>query len=306
MSLIGRRINVEDKNQVMAIAEKTWEGHDYLPQVFDKWVADETGAFLALEKEGKVVTLAKITQHSAGEIWMEGLRVAADERGKGYAELMTKYLLWHIQRYSPQSIAFATGDDNLPSRHIGEKRGFALLTEYLAYDGKVNRRFAKWNEELVLRDDRQIYDYISASEILAKLQGYLCYGWTYKKLQPRLIEEFVRNGLAWGVADSAGLRALMLVTNIWQHYIHTSFLAGDIEHYPRLFAMLHQYAINQGQDWVYSFDGAGQLSENYRQLKLAPDKWFRSVVLYSLPTAVWSDRLPGIQKDLQNSGIALD
>jgi hypothetical protein len=98
-----------------------------------------------------------------------------------------------------------------------------------------------------------------------------------------------------------------LVTNIWQRYIHTSFLAGDNEDYPQLFAMLHYYAKEQGQDEVNSFDGLGQLSANYRQLKLnlIHHESFRSVVLYSLPTNVWQSRLTGMQNELQNLGIEL-
>lgn len=305
MSIIAKRITFEDKAQVMAIAEKTWEGHDYLPRVFDEWLVDKSGAFMALEKDSKIAALAKITLHAPGEVWLEGLRVAPDERGKGYADLMTKYLLWYIQRYNPQNIAFATGNDNHASRHVGEKYGFVLLTEYLAYGGKVNRRFAKWDEGLLLKDSKQVYDFINASEAMAKLQGYLCYGWTYKKFKRHLVDEFVKEGLAWGVSDSTGLRSLMLVTSIWQHHIHTSFLVGDNEDYPKLFAMLHHYAKEQGQDWVESFDGLGQLSASFRQLKLNPTHYeaFHSVVLYSLPTNVWRDRLTGVQNELQNLGI---
>jgi hypothetical protein len=128
-SLIIRRAEVSDKPAVVEFSSKIWEGWDYLPRVFDRWLKDPRGAFLVAELDGRPVGTDKITVLSLGEIWLEGLRVDPAVQKQGVALAINRKAMEIIAGLNPRTIRFATVADNLASRHMGEKDGFQLLFE---------------------------------------------------------------------------------------------------------------------------------------------------------------------------------
>ena len=48
-----------DRERVVELTADVWEGHDYLPEVFEAWVADPSADFMAAEEDGVVVGLQR-------------------------------------------------------------------------------------------------------------------------------------------------------------------------------------------------------------------------------------------------------
>lgn len=71
-----RPMRPADRERVMEICRDVWDGHDYIPRVFDEWLADAGAAFQAGEVDGVVVGLQRLRPYAPGLIWYEGLRVA--------------------------------------------------------------------------------------------------------------------------------------------------------------------------------------------------------------------------------------
>ncbi|MGH7777104.1 MAG: GNAT family N-acetyltransferase [Candidatus Dormibacterales bacterium] len=65
-----------------------WEGEDYLPRVFDGWVADPGAWFQGAELEGELVGLQRLRPLAPRLVWYEGLRVASRHRRRGIARAM--------------------------------------------------------------------------------------------------------------------------------------------------------------------------------------------------------------------------
>lgn len=128
-TLIVRRARAEDKPAVVEFCSRIWEGWDYLPRVYDRWLEDPRGAFLVAELAGRPVGTDKITVLSPGEIWLEGLRVDPDTRGRGVARAINCRAMEVIAGLNPRTVRFGTVADNWASRHMGEKDGFRLLFE---------------------------------------------------------------------------------------------------------------------------------------------------------------------------------
>jgi len=77
-----------DLNRVVEMTRDVWEGRDYLPQVFDRWVSDAGSTFQAAELDGVVVGVHRLRPYAPGLIWYEGLRVASTHRRRGIARAM--------------------------------------------------------------------------------------------------------------------------------------------------------------------------------------------------------------------------
>ena len=73
---------------MLEITADIWDGHDYLPAVFDAWVADPGATFQAAEVEGELAGLQRLRPLSPEIVLYEGLRVGARFRRQGLARRM--------------------------------------------------------------------------------------------------------------------------------------------------------------------------------------------------------------------------
>lgn len=102
-----------------------WEGHDYIPDVFDDWVADATAAFQAVEVDGVVVGLQRMRPYAPGLIWYEGLRVATTHQRQGIARAMLESAVAEAREQGFAEMRLATFDE--AASHLFEAAGFHPL-----------------------------------------------------------------------------------------------------------------------------------------------------------------------------------
>lgn len=92
-SFTVRQARMDDHEQVTAFTEDTWEGGDYIPDVFPEWVETDgpTQRTLVAEVDGEdaLAGIVSIVLVSETEAWGQGLRVNPDYRGHGISTKMT-------------------------------------------------------------------------------------------------------------------------------------------------------------------------------------------------------------------------
>jgi GNAT superfamily N-acetyltransferase len=116
-----------DRERVMEISREVWEGHDYIPRVFDRWVADGGASFQAAESDGVVVGVQRLRPFAPGLIWYEGLRVASERRRQGVARAMLASAVEEAREQGFREMRLATRDD--PAIRLFESAGFRRLVE---------------------------------------------------------------------------------------------------------------------------------------------------------------------------------
>ena len=94
----------------MEITRDVWDGHDYVPRVFDDWVSDAGAAFQAIELDGVVVGVQRLRPYSSGLVWYEGLRVASTHRRQGLARTMLQSAIAEAREQSFREMRLATGN----------------------------------------------------------------------------------------------------------------------------------------------------------------------------------------------------
>ncbi|MFB6112057.1 MAG: N-acetyltransferase family protein [Halobacteriaceae archaeon] len=80
-----RQAEAADEEDVVAFTADTWDGSDYIPQVFADWV-DSDGPrqrTLVADLDGDVVGIVQFSLVSEYEAWAQGMRVDPDHRGGG-------------------------------------------------------------------------------------------------------------------------------------------------------------------------------------------------------------------------------
>jgi len=125
-----RRLCFSDRNDVLEISRHVWEGHDYLPLVFEQWLKDKNSYFYGVEVDGRIVAIGNlhlIDNKRTG--WMEGLRVHPDFRGRGYANDLTRFLVKKGEDLGVDRLRYATGENNAASLKLASNAGFSRLLD---------------------------------------------------------------------------------------------------------------------------------------------------------------------------------
>ena len=123
-----RRILKSDRGDILEISSKIWSGHDYLPSVIDEWLADPTCHTYGVEVEGRLVAIGNLRLVDRGKTgWMEGLRVHADHRKKGYAKMLTQHFLRIGEDLGVKRLRYTTGSNNRASIKLANMAGFKQL-----------------------------------------------------------------------------------------------------------------------------------------------------------------------------------
>jgi GNAT superfamily N-acetyltransferase len=122
-----RPVRPSDRDRVVELTKDVWGGHDYLPSVFDDWVADAASAFQALEVDGVVVGLQRLRPYAPGLVWYEGLRVATSHRRQGLARAMLDSAIAEAREQGHGEMRLATG--NPEAVRLFESVGFKKLVD---------------------------------------------------------------------------------------------------------------------------------------------------------------------------------
>jgi GNAT superfamily N-acetyltransferase len=131
--VVIRPVRPADRERVMEMTRDIWEGHDYIPLVFDEWVADAGAAFQAAEVDGIVVGLQRLRPYGPRLMWYEGLRVASSHRRQGLARVMLSSAIAEAREQDFGEMRLATG--NPDALRLFESAGFQRVLDVQWWHG---------------------------------------------------------------------------------------------------------------------------------------------------------------------------
>jgi N-acetylglutamate synthase-like GNAT family acetyltransferase len=116
-----------DRERIIELTRDVWNGHDYVPEVFDDWVSDSGASFQAFELDGVVVGLQRLRPYASGLLWYEGLRVASNHRRQGIARYMLQSAIAGAREQDFREMRLATG--NPSAAKLFQEVGFVRLQD---------------------------------------------------------------------------------------------------------------------------------------------------------------------------------
>ena len=122
-----RPMRAADRERVVEISRDIWDGHDYLPRVFDDWLGDAGATFQAAELDGVVVGVQRLRPFGPGLVWYEGLRVASTHRRQGLARAMLASAIAGARDQGFREMRLGTA--NPDAVHLFESLGFRRLVD---------------------------------------------------------------------------------------------------------------------------------------------------------------------------------
>ncbi|MFW6064325.1 MAG: GNAT family N-acetyltransferase [Candidatus Natronoplasma sp.] len=252
-----REIEKTDKDEVVEMTSGIWDGRDYIPDYFDRWVED--GGFICGTVDGEIVALAKHTWHSEDVLWLEGLRVHPDHREKGYGRAMIEGQLDYINdNLDYQASRFLTSNDNTVVKKVVEDLGFKLKKayDYVRLDDEDIEEMEPPSDEEIkevqVEDEvEEVTGMVLSSEELDDNEGLYMEHWTAYPMDEDLIKDRVKNGYCYAVRDedTGEIDALMFMQ---VHDIYGSlsvcFACGSQEGMEELFKFGLKHCLEEGYD----------------------------------------------------------
>jgi len=257
LNLVFRSVTIEDKARVLDFTAHTWgeDDGDYIQYVFDDWLADPKGHFLAAELDGQAVAIAKLTDLGEGELWLEGLRVDPAHRKKGIGEALHHRNVELARQHGGTLLRYATGEGNVASRMLGERASFQTVGRYLAHVAEASTDFAS-PERLSLADWPLLRSWLDSSSLQATRRLY-ARAWKWMALSESRLRAHLAAGEVFGLRDPAasGLRAWSIgeVREGWNELLWHHIDGGEPSAIIELAQAMRRYAADSGRKSVEGF-----------------------------------------------------
>jgi hypothetical protein len=228
MNLVLRPARPEDQARVFEITANTWEGGDYIPHVWDRWLADPKGELTVAELDGVVAALGKLSWMGDGQWWIEGLRVDPQQRLKGIGQAINTYQLDLVKKLGGRVVRYATGLRNEGSHRIAARAGFHALTRFV--ERSAGPLDGPSEAQVLTGDDLDTaWNLARGSDLLEMAQGMYVFDWRVVPLSREGVAECIRQGVALGVRADGDLTAWCLAKQEpdWEGVEVTTWMGTD-------------------------------------------------------------------------------
>lgn len=239
----------KDSADVLEFTKYIWDGEDYIPFVWHKWLADPEGLLAAAEYAGHAVGIGRLTLLSAGQWWMEGLRVDPTYEDRGIASHLNDYLMGHWLEFGDGMVRLATASYRVKVHHLCERSNFAKISELSIFAAPIPPGAAPDFQSLTLDDVPRAVELALRSQSMSLSAGMMDIGWKYLKPCEKQMTEMVKGQKAWWWRKGAGLLVYWEDENPEEKPVPVvSILACEIKDIPDLLMDYRRLATNLGYE----------------------------------------------------------
>ena len=182
-----RRARPADREDIFAMSKHIWGGNDYMPLVWDRWLAEKSGALLTATVDGRAVGTSKVSLLAPGEVWLEGLRLHPDFHGRGLSKRIHRATFREAAKLDPRTIRYSTWIGNEASRRIAEKNDFWQIARTGWMWGKVGKGPPVRGRLAADGDLDTVVRFVRRSSCYEATSGVAGVGWTFPELTRRRV-----------------------------------------------------------------------------------------------------------------------
>lgn len=186
-----------DTEEVLELCSHIWEGEDYIPYVWQDWLADREGLLAVAECEGRVAGLGKLTRFARGDWFMEGLRVHPERQEQGIARRLNDYVLDYWRRHGEGTVRLATASYNVKVHHLCERNGFRRVVEFVPHVAPVLGEDAACFEPVDPAEVEEVMEFARQSESFRLAGNLLDLGWRWARLEASHLQKALAKQQVW-------------------------------------------------------------------------------------------------------------
>jgi ribosomal protein S18 acetylase RimI-like enzyme len=207
--LVVRSARAEDREAVLAFCAGIWDGGDYIPYIWDAWLADERGALLVAEANGRPVGLVHLRILSNEEAWLEGIRVDPAARRQGVGRAVTSRALVAAHDRGASVARLMTSAGNVASQALVARFGFTRVAEVVRYEAPAaSVADAPAIAQLGPDDFERVWDWLVQSNLRPFSGGLEIEYWAARALTEPALRAYLAADNVWALEDWGTLQAL--------------------------------------------------------------------------------------------------
>ncbi len=171
-----RPATAADRTPVLAFCAHTWEGGDYIAEVWDEWLHDPHTALVVGTLDDQPIALAHIVIDGE-QSWLEGVRIDPAQRGRGFGQRLVQGCAEIARQQGATVMRLLTNRDNRAMIQLITRLGFAHCFDATWYsapalDGPPPEPLATRDADELLRD-------LDAAPVLRETGGLYADGWMF-------------------------------------------------------------------------------------------------------------------------------
>ena len=207
MKTLIRPARASDKAPLMSFIKDIWNGHDYIPEVWDDWIRDRSAKMFVIEADGRQVGMNRVRFLQDGSAWFEGVRIHPDFRGKGLASLLGGNSMKIAAARGVKVYRLTSNSRNRAAHRQVARMRFSELARYSIYSptGGVRLHQQTGVRRAGPEDLRFVNRTMRRSKEFQMGGGVMWDSFTAWSLTPEVIERQVRNGSVFVSDEAVGI-----------------------------------------------------------------------------------------------------
>ena len=129
-SIQVRPARPQDKEAILSFCRNTFSWGDYIPDVWDKWLADQTGQIVVGVVDDQPVAMLHVALLENGVAWMEGMRVHPDSRRQGLGSALDAGGREYARAHGNGIVRLATSSKNIPAQNTLRTQGYSRVAQF--------------------------------------------------------------------------------------------------------------------------------------------------------------------------------
>lgn len=221
-----RKASARDKAPILEITKNIWGGHDYLPQVWDDWLADKKGRLIVATVNGRTVGVAHASLQANYVAWLEGVRVHEEYRGFGIAGKLNSALVEWAKSHGARVARLCTGSSNQASRKHLKKIGFPVLQAFQRLDSIRGLHKKPNGVSMPRRSSKHLWNWLEARPNFAENHAMYSDGWTWYPLTAETFGQHMTRGRVL-VTSKNGQPSSCCIFIDEEKFLTMGFVAGE-------------------------------------------------------------------------------
>lgn len=256
--VVVRPAQVEDREAAFALSATIWDGNDYIPYVWDTWIAagPDEGVLLVAVTETRLVGLMHLRYISEDEGWIEGVRVDPSERRKGIARMLVSRSLAAADEHGVSVVRLMTDESNVASQQLFGRFNFTRMAEVVLYEAPaaeadVSEAGGPQATQLGSEDFDRVWAWLEVSNLRPFTGGLEFQFWAGRALSEPSLRAYLANGDVWALEEWETLQALAIVAvdaaeGDEEASLQARYIDGTADALSRLALMLRRMSAERG------------------------------------------------------------
>jgi len=202
-----RPARAADKAPLMSFIKDVWEGHDYIPLVWDRWLHDRRGRMFVVEADGIPVGMNRVRFLEDGSAWFEGARVHPALRGRGLASMLGENSMRYAEARGVKVFRLTSGSHNRAAHRQISRISFSEAARFSVYEPPKGKKPEPTGSAIRMAPPEllTVMGLLRSAKEFQLGGGVFWHDFTAVSLTKKVVSALLAEGATWRAGDAVAV-----------------------------------------------------------------------------------------------------